>query len=94
MKPNYSTGKTVPVTAVLHALDGTKYSHPLLARECRAPLGVVVTRLIELHEQKRKQSTWWYAFWHGRFTALEIDAEIKELTRALNCCAVTWETFP
>jgi hypothetical protein len=93
VKHDYRTGKKVEITATIHALDGTKFRHPLLAHECSAPLGVIISRLIELHEQKRHQSTWWYEFWHGQFSTLEIDAEIRELTRALNSCNVIWETL-
>jgi hypothetical protein len=56
----------------------------------KAGLGDAFVRLHELLEEKKKRSTWWYRFWNGRFSCLELDISIKRLLEQLNYTHIEW----
>lgn len=89
----YMTGKKVPINLSLHMQNGETRTISTEGSECRVGMGDLFVRLCELMELKRKRSSWWYVFFNGRYATLEIDAEIRELTRALNQAHVEWATY-
>lgn len=88
----YLTGKEVPLTMVLHT-NGAKHEIPVKGQEYQAGFGDLILRLIELAEMRKKKTTWWHRFLHGRFETLEIDMEIKEICEALNEAQVSWAKY-
>lgn len=55
-----------------------------------AGIGDGVVRLMELIELRRQRSTFWYRFFNGRFSCLELDVSIKKLQDELNEVKIGW----
>ena len=56
----------------------------------QAGLGDAVVRLMELIEERKRRSSWWYRAFNGRFSCIELDISIKRLLEVLNYSHVSW----
>lgn len=56
----------------------------------RAGLGDAIIKLNELIAERKRRSRWWYIFFNGRFSCIELDISIKRLTDCMNYVHLDW----
>jgi hypothetical protein len=89
----FRTGETGTVRCVLvntEGPDGKPINYDRKGDVYVAGVGDGIVRLFELLELRRKQSTFWYKFFYGKYACLELDISIRRLRESLNNVSVTW----
>lgn len=89
----FRTGRKGPVTHTICnriGPDGKLVFFTVEGDEYKVGMGDGIVKLLELHAERKRRSTWWYRFLNGRFSCLELDVSIKRLTEILNYSHYNW----